>query len=118
MGQIIKPNFELPYKSLIFNYRNVDIYDILYDDTNSSWLILNQGTGILEIRNTDGLLLDQTKYCVIVTPMKIGNNHSISVLVKNNVSPDIILYCCENGNNNLTDDGFEQMSVEIKFFDL
>jgi hypothetical protein len=117
MGQIIKPNFELPYKSLIFNYRNVDIVTVLYDNTGLDWTINTGGLGEVEINNTMALL-DQTYYCVIVTPMRIGNNHSIAVEEKITLSYGIKIICTENGNNNITNDGFEGMTVQINFFNL
>jgi hypothetical protein len=117
MGQIIKPNFELPYKSLIFNYRNVDQSDILYNDTGLNWTILSSGTGILTI-TSDQLILQQIKYCVIVTPIRQGNNHSICVQRELAITHDILLYCAENGNNTLTDDGFDAVSIQINFFNL
>jgi len=117
MGQIIKPNFELPYKSLIFNYRNLDTSDILFNDTGLNWTIFSGTTGELFIQ-ADQLILQQIKYCVIVTPMRVGNNHSINVDYDLAITDVIKLYCCENGNNNLTNDGFEQMTIQINFFNL
>jgi len=116
MGLVIKKT-ALPYKSLIFNYRNLDQSDILFNDTGLTWTILSTGTGILEIKaNVNDL--DQNKYCVLVTPMRVGNNHSIAVLDILGLSDTITLYCAENGNNTLTDDGFNSMTVQINFFNL
>ena len=117
MGQLFKPNFELPYKSLIFNYKNLDQSDILYNDTNLTWTILSSGTGILSI-TSNSPLLNQSKYCVLVIPIRAGNNHSIALQGILGLSDTITLHCTENGNNTSTDDGFENMTVQINFFDL
>jgi hypothetical protein len=116
MGLVIKKT-ALPYKSLIFNYKNLDNSTILYNDTNLNWTILSSGTGSIDIVNPS-TLIDQTYYCVIVTPIRLTNNHSICVLQK--LTPDygLKLTCCENGNNILTDDGFDNMTVQINFFNL
>jgi len=119
MGQLIKPIAELPYKSLIFNYRNLDQVNILFDNTNLTWNIQSSSTGTITIQAFPGLPLEQNKYCVIVTPMRVGNNHSICVARDLSIYSDtIVLYCCENGNNTLTDDGFDNMTVQINFFNL
>jgi hypothetical protein len=118
MGQIIKPIAELPYKSLIFNYRNLDQVNILFDDTNRNWQILSGGTGFIGILDTGGIQLEQDKYCVIVTPIRQSNNHSICVVKDFSINNVITLVCCENGNNTLTDDGFDNMTVQINFFNL
>lgn len=119
MGQIIAQASELPYKSLIFNYKNTDVVNILYDDTNINWQILSNGTGFIEILDTGGIQFQQDKYCVIVTPIRQSNNHSICVVKDTNLYNNVItLVCCENGNNTLTDDGFDNMTVQINFFNL
>jgi hypothetical protein len=118
MGLVLKKN-SLPYKSLIFNYRNYDTSDIFYNDTGLTWTILSTGTGQLTI-TADQTILLQKEYCVIVTPIRVSNNHSINVLTDGfALITDIIrLYCCENNTNALTDDGFNQMTVQINFFNL
>ena len=116
MGLVLKKN-SLPYKSLIFNYRNLDQSDILFNDTNLTWTIENIGTGMLRL-TADQVILQQIKYCVIVTPMRLGNNHSINVLYDMSITDYIDLYCCENNNNTLTDVGFDRMTVQINFFNL
>lgn len=117
MGQIIKANFELPYKSLIFNYKNLDISTILYNDTGLNFTILSGGTGILTI-TADQFILTQYEYCVIVTPIRQGNNHSICVQREMAITDTINLYCAENSNNILTDDGFDAVTIQINFFNL
>jgi hypothetical protein len=117
MGQLIKPIAKLPYKSLIFNYKNLDQSDILYNDTGLNWTILSGGTGILII-TADQIILQQIKYCVIVTPIRQGNNHSICVQRELAITDNIFLYCAENGNNILTDDGYDAVTVQINFFNL
>ena len=118
MGQIIKANNELPYKSLIFNYKNTDLVDILFDNTNKNWQILSSSTGFITILDTAGIDIEQDKYCVIVTPIRQSNNHSICVQKDFSINNIITLVCCENGNNTLTDDGFDNMTVQINFFNL
>jgi len=116
MGLVLKKN-SLPYKSLIFNYRNLDTSDILFNDTGLNFTILSTGTGILTI-TADQIILQQIKYCVIVTPMRSSNNHSINVDYNMAITDTINLTCCENNNNSLTDVGFDRMTVQINFFNL
>jgi hypothetical protein len=119
MGQIIKPNSLLPYKSLIFNYKNVDISTILFNDTGLNFTILSSASGELTI-TADQSILQQDFYCVIVTPIRTNtnNNNSINVLNDFNVTNIIKLYNDKNENNVGTDDGFENMTVQINFFNL
>jgi hypothetical protein len=114
MGLVLKKS-SLPYTSLIFNYKNYDNSDILYNNTGLTCTILSNGPGILNlVFNTNFIL--QGKYCVIVTPIHKSNNHSICVDYILTLTDTITLICNENGNNNFTDDGFDNITVQINFF--
>jgi hypothetical protein len=116
MGLVLKKN-SVPYKSLIFNYVILTQSDILFNDTGLTWTIVSSATGILTI-TADQTILQQIKYQVIVTPMRIGNNHSINVDYNMAITDTITLYCSENNTNSLTNDGFNRMTVQINFFNL
>jgi hypothetical protein len=117
MGQIIKPNFELPYKSLMFYYENYDNSVILYNDTNLNFTITSGGTGFLII-GWDLILIAPNNLFVNVLPTRDGNNHSINLNPPAVPIQTLSLVCCENNNNSLTDAGFNGISVEIKFFNI
>lgn len=117
MGQIIKPNFELPYKSLMFYYTNFDNSIILYNDTNLNFTITTSGTGFLTI-GWDLILIAPNNIFANVIPIRDGNNHSINLIANSVPAQTLTFVCCENNTNALTDDGFNGISVQINFFNL
>lgn len=119
MGVIIKEptTSPLPYKSLIFNWTSGTGATILYDDTNGNWNIVNTSLGVLYCA-ASSITFFQNEYCVIVTPIRQSNNHSINVNLYIPSSNFIQLTCTENQSNIETNDGFENCVIQINFFNI
>lgn len=118
MGILIQKIEQLPYKSLIFNYNSLsNVANILFDNTGKNWDITSPNNGQLTIECGD-LVLDQSQYCVIVTPIRFGNNHSINVINDNSITNVINIYCTENQSNNPDSAGLYNVTFQINFFNL
>lgn len=119
MGVIIKEptTSPLPYKSLIFNWTTANGATILYNDTNTTWNFENFSAGNLTIAG-DAISFLQSEYCVLVTPIRQSNNHSINVVLYTIPLNSVSLVCVENQSNNLTNDGFENCVIQINFFNI